>query len=202
MMVLQSINNNDSNVSLFMDETSKPSTFLRTLVFPGNHSNSKKRVRGEMSRPEQQELDDYDNDVARAIRSNDLPRLRELLDEGRSFGGYNRNMETQLHLACRRGDLEIVEFLICDIGVNVEIRDSLGRTALHDMCWRPCLDYDMMDFMIRTVSPELLIAEDVRGHACLDYVRKEQYGDCIEFLKNYTTLLQRRSKLIGMIALD
>ena len=174
----------------------KPSSYICTL-FPG-----KKRVRASfaISSPSEERVEAYDNDVARAIRSNDLTQLREFLKEGRCFDGCNRNAETLLHLACRRGNLDIVKFMIREANVNTDVRDSLGRTVLHDVCWRPSPDFELMDAMIRIVSPELLVAEDTRGHSCFDYCRKENYPEWVTFLKKCSGLIQRRSKLVGMLS--
>jgi hypothetical protein len=173
--------------------TDRPSTYVRSL-FPG-----KKRIRSMMSSPDDDLIDAYDNDIARAIRSGDVIQLREYLDEGRRFDGCNRNGESLLHLACRRGDFEIVEFLLHDACVPTNVHDNLGRTVLHDVCWRPTPDFDLMDLMIRAVTPALLIQEDARGHSAFDYCRKEHHGEWLDFLKKFTPIIQRRSKLYGML---
>ena len=178
----------------------KPSTYI-TSLFPG-----KKRVRASfaISAPREELVEAYDNDVARAIRSNDVAELRELLEEGRSFDGVNRNGESFLHLACRRGDLDVVEFLVREACVNTDVRDSMGRSVLFDVCWRPRLleSFEIMDTLLRVVSPELLIAEDIRGHSCFDYCRKENHGEWVTFLDKCSVLIQRRSKLVGLLRSD
>jgi len=179
--------------------TSTPASYVRSL-FP------KKRVGGDAIRrmvlgtPDEEQLEAYDHDVAGAIRSNDVDLLRELLDEGRDFTGCNRNGETMLHLACRRSDLDTVEFLIVEAGLSTERRDTVGRSCLHDACWRAVPDLELMDFLVRSVSPLLLVEEDCRGHSCMDYVRPSDYETWNAFITKYSGLIQRRSKLVGMFA--
>lgn len=108
-----------------------PAAYLQSL-FP-----EQKRVRSTTMTPDDELIDAYDNDVVRAIRSGDLIQLRRYLEEGRRFDGCNRNGKSLLHLACRRGEYEIVDFLLRDACVIPHVRDTMGRTALHDVCWRP-----------------------------------------------------------------
>lgn len=164
---------------------------------------SKKRSlpgRRTMSTPDEEQVAAYDHDIARAIRSNDLDLLRELLEEGRCFTGCNRNGETLMHLACRRSDWEIVEFMIQDAGVSTDCHDTMGRTCLHDACWRPVPNFDLMHLLLRTASPLLLVEEDCRGHTCMDYVRKSDHAAWNSFLTKSSSLIQRRAKLVSMFA--
>lgn len=173
----------------------RPSSYIATL-FPG-----RKRIRASfaISAPSDELVKACDNDVARAIRSNDLAKLTELFDEGRCFDGVNRNGESLLHLACRRSDVEIVLFLVNEAHVETDARDSLGRSVLFDVCWRPRPSFELMEAIIRVINPELLIAEDVRGHSCFDYCRKENYGEWLSFLDKSRCLIESRSKVVGLL---
>jgi ankyrin repeat protein len=164
-----------------MDGNHNPSVFTKTL-FPG-----RKHVRSpfKVEPPTDEQLEAYSMDIVRAIRESDLPKLQELLKDGHSFDACNRNGESLLHLACRRSDSDIAEFLINEAGVPTNVRDTIGRTVLHDICWRPRPDYKLMGLLIRNVSPDLLIAEDMRGHTCFDYSRKENWGEWVLFLKKH-----------------
>ena len=61
---------------------------------------------------------------------------------GRTMDACNKFGESILHLACRRGHLPTIAFLLA-AGANVAISDDFGRTPLHDCCWtseKPCFE--------------------------------------------------------------
>jgi hypothetical protein len=152
------------------------------------------------SRPSTVDPDDYvsyDMETVRAIRSMDVVKLRELLEQGKCFDASNRNGETLLHLACRRGDLKTVKFLLEEACVNPDVCDDMGRTIVHDVCWRPTPDMELMGTLIRTLSPDTLIAQDRRGHAPFDYVRREHWDTWIGFLQDNKGLIERRAALVS-----
>jgi ankyrin repeat protein len=146
----------------------------------------------------EERMDAYDNASVSAIRSKDVASLRNMHKEGKSFDGCNRQGETLLHLACRRGDVETIEFLIREAGVCTDVCDSLGRTVFHDACWRPEPDFAVMDCLIRTVSPEHLVAKDVRGHAPFDYTRQEHREAWNGFIDQSKELLLSRVALVAV----
>jgi hypothetical protein len=147
-------------------------------------------------------MDEYDFETIRAIRSSDVATMRSLLSEGKSFDACNRNGETFLHLACRRSNLETINFLIDEARVRVDVRDLMGRTVLHDVCWRPTPSLEILATVIRAVNPELLLVEDSRGHSCFDYCRKEHWEQWVQFLDDSADMLRRRSELAAMISLS
>ena len=55
----------------------------------------------------------------------------------------NRFGESIVHMACRRADFEVVDFLLENIG-DVWGVDDFGRTPLHDACWRPEPRFDIV----------------------------------------------------------
>ena len=125
-----------------------------------------------------------------AIRSRNVTKLRDLLKQGKSFDACNRNGETLLHLACRRADLETVSFLIHEAGVSASVRDDLGRTVLHDVCWRPEPSFELMDALFRIIPSSLLLAEDKRGDTPFDYVRPESREAWTRFLEERRDLIE------------
>jgi ankyrin repeat protein len=139
----------------------------------------------------------YDKETVQAISRKDVSKLQELLDEGKCFNACNLNGETLMHLACRRGDLKTVKFLLEDACVQTDVCDDLGRTILHDVCWRATPDLEIMEILIRTVLPETLIAQDRRGHTPFDYARREHWGVWMDFLKENQCLIERRVAIAG-----
>jgi hypothetical protein len=133
-------------------------------------------------RPDESALSSYDSTVVNAIRSANLETLTDLQKQGKSFNACNQFGESLLHMACRRGNPDIVRFLVDEAKVKVDVRDDYGRTCLHDATWTTNPNFDVMDILLKAINPELLLAEDVRGHTPFDYARKEHWGAWINFL--------------------
>lgn len=149
------------------------------------------------SKPTQEATDAYDLSVVQAIRHNDVERLRTMLREGKSFNACNRFGESLIHMVCRRGNIELATFLIKEALVDVEVRDDFGRTPMHDACWTSKPNVAVMDLLVNNVSPELLLAEDVRGHTPFDYARKEHYEQWHKYLTSKEEDLQHRISTYG-----
>lgn len=137
----------------------------------------------------------YTTDMVGAIRHGDIDSLREMLEEGVDFDGRNRNGESLLHLACRRGNADVVEFLLRDARMNPDVVDDMGRSILHDVCWRPSPSLALMDVVLDQVSPTLLLTEDARGHTPLDYARKHDWAEWTAYLTSKQPMLEKRLAL-------
>ena len=136
--------------------------------------------------------DGYTMEVVGAIRSNDIAALRYMLENGQSFDVCNTNGEYLIHLACRRSLPETGEFLINEAKVRVDVRDNMGRTILHDVCWKSSADCQMMSAVLQMAPPELLLAKDIRGHTPFDFARKQHWQQWIEFLLDNQDIIQQR----------
>jgi ankyrin repeat protein len=153
--------------------------------------------RSHFTKPSKDVTDSYDMEVVRAIRERDLTKLRSMLSEGKSFDASNRFGETLMHMACRRGCVEIVNFLIHEARVKVDVRDDLGRSALHDACWTTEPNFDVMDVLMKQFPLDMLLSEDVRGHTPFHYARKEHWDDWVAFLRERDNFLLRRLDLLA-----
>lgn len=135
---------------------------------------------------------DYTMEVVGAIRSNDVAALRYMLENGQSFDVCNTNGEYLIHLACRRSQPETVDFLINEAKVRVDVRDNMGRTILHDVCWKSSPDFQMMSAVLQLAPPELLLVKDIRGHTPFDFARKQHWNQWIDFLLLNQDVIQQR----------
>jgi len=79
-------------------------------------------------------IEAHTTEVERAIRSEDFGTMRDMLRRGHTLQTCNKHGESIVHIACRRGSLELIQFLIQEAGVSTQIRDDMGRTPLHDAC--------------------------------------------------------------------
>lgn len=176
--------------------TESPVQFLQSL-FP------KDAGQYEFPQPSTVDPDDcvpYDMESFQAIRNKDVPKLWELLEEGKCFDACNLNVESFLHLACQRGDLKTVKFMLEEACVNPDISDDMGRTILHDVCWRPAPNLEIMAALISTICPYTLIAKDRRGHTPFDYARREHRSEWMSFLRENKELIVRRIAISSMAA--
>mmetsp|Transcript_43698 Transcript_43698/g.64879 ORF Transcript_43698/g.64879 Transcript_43698/m.64879 type:complete len:274 (-) Transcript_43698:92-913(-) len=143
------------------------------------------------TKPTKSELSAY-AEMVDAMRKGDLDKLKGFHAEGKSLDACNQFGESLIHMACRRGNLDIVNFLIDEAKVRVVRRDDFGRMPLHDATWTSEPNFDVMDKLLATVPPSLLLAEDVRGHTCFDYARREHWGAWVNFLNERKSMLQER----------
>jgi ankyrin repeat protein len=141
-------------------------------------------------KPKEEEIAAYDLETVRAIRSHDVTRLRQLYAEGRNLNACNQFGESLLHMACRRGDLEIVSFMIREAKVRVDISDDFGRNPFHDACWTSTPNFEVMDVLIEVADPVMLISEDVRGSTPFDYARREHYKKWVKYLEERKDILE------------
>lgn len=130
----------------------------------------------------------YDKEIVGALRSRNIPLLRELHKKGKLLHCANRFGESLVHMACRRGFIEVLRFLVEEGGVSLRVKDDFGRTPLHDACWHAEPNLEMMDYLI-THEPDLLLVQDTRGHFPFTYARKNHWKQWNSFL------LERKDKL-------
>lgn len=150
--------------------------------------------------PTAAQLEAYDTEKVAAVRNDDLNALRRIYGEGRTMRASNRFGETLLHVACRRGRTSMVRFFLSSDAeeegnstssaskiprVEARVRDDLGRTPMHDLCWSSANpDHGSMALLVRA-APELLLAKDARGFSPFDYARREHWPSWVAFLKQY-----------------
>jgi ankyrin repeat protein len=141
----------------------------------------------------------YDNELIRAIRNQDIPALRKLhFEQGRTLQAANNFGESVLHMACRRGFLKVVQFLLEEAHVHLWLRDDTGRTPLHDACWTATPNFELVDYLVEK-DCDLLLMKDKRGHLPFDYVRKKDWSLWVNqyfYEKNMTSIYPKRSMFV------
>jgi hypothetical protein len=123
--------------------------------------------------PTIQQIKDYDIAMVGAVRNSDLDALKILHDSGRCMSACNQYSESIVHMACRRSEFKIVEYVLNN-GGDFTIIDDFGRTPLHDACWCPEPRFDVVTLLLDR-NPELLRVIDVRGSNPLNYVRQKHW---------------------------
>lgn len=79
------------------------------------------------TKPTSEMINGYQPEKTSLVRKKDIDGVRALHEEGESFDACNRFGESLIHIACRRGCKEMVEFLVRDVKVSLFIRDDYGE---------------------------------------------------------------------------
>lgn len=133
-------------------------------------------------------MEAYHTEILNAVRANDLVKAQVLYREGGHFergcNACNRFGESILHIACRRGNLDMVKFLVEEVGLTITtIRDDYHRTPLHDAFWTSTASYETVDYLLKQPNvTELLLCKDKRGFTPLDYSRSEDRSKWLTFM--------------------
>jgi ankyrin repeat protein len=93
-------------------------------------------------------------------------------------------------MACRRGFLDVVKFMITEANVSLYVKDDYGRTPMHDACWAPTPNFPLMKLLIEK-APEQLFLSDVRGHTPLSYTRKGDWFEWKMWIVEHEELLRK-----------
>lgn len=171
----------------------KPSDYVKS-AFKANGfdiETVKSSAMDSFSAPTEEMLSSYTAELLATVRKNNIERLKELHCEGKLVNSCNKFGESLLHLSCRRSYNDIARFLIQDVKADLNIRDDYFRTPLHDACWTPNPNFELVDMLIR-VAPEHLVLEDVRGFTPFDYVRNDHWKQWLRFLWERRELLRPR----------
>jgi hypothetical protein len=124
--------------------------------------------------PSERQVENYDLQLVQAVKRCDVEALREMARAGKRMDACNRHGESVVHIACRRGNVELLEFLLAN-GASVLICDDLGRTPLHDACWSKLPQFEcVMAILERDLR--LLRIVDCRGASPLHYIKREHWG--------------------------
>ena len=133
--------------------------------------------------PTQAEIDAYDHDVIAAIRTQNMETLKQYHAQGRPLKCSNKFGESLLHMACRKGMLEVTTFLVKEAQVPFAVCDDYGRTPLHDACWAHTTNFELID-LILSECPDLLYIQDKRGSTPLSYLRKDKWAAWNKYLNS------------------
>mmetsp|Transcript_16392 Transcript_16392/g.24798 ORF Transcript_16392/g.24798 Transcript_16392/m.24798 type:complete len:285 (+) Transcript_16392:184-1038(+) len=117
----------------------------------------------------------YDVSAVTATRTNNLEDLKGLHFDGKRLDCCNRFGESLLHMACRRGFVDIGKFLLNEADLTVRITDDCGRNPFHDICWNPKIEVELATEVLRR-DPTLLLVGDKRGHTPFDYSRRQDWS--------------------------
>lgn len=175
-----------------MDEDMSPADFLTTL---GQATGFDTKILPTLScdsfqPPTDEQIELYDLEVMTAVREQKIDVLRTMHEAGRCLQCCNRFGESLLHMACRRGFVDVVKFMIQEANVSLYVKDDYGRTPMHDAFWAPVPNFPLMELLIKN-APEQIFLSDVRGHTPLSYTRKSDWLQWKKWLVEHEPLLQK-----------
>lgn len=139
--------------------------------------------------PTDEQIELYDIEVMSAVREEKIDVLRSMHEAGRCLQCCNRFGESLLHMACRRGLVNVVKFMIEEAHVSPYCKDDYGRTPMHDACWAPVPNFPLVKLLIEH-APEQIFLSDVRGHTPLSYTRRSDWQAWKEWLVQHRDLLR------------
>jgi hypothetical protein len=174
------------------DSSSNPQHCLESILAKKgsilNTVHSYDSLTGFFEETKDEEVKAYGFDVLKAIRDSDIEQLRAFHQQGRPLKCSNRFGESLLHLACRKGLVTVVDFLINEVGVPVNVVDDMGRNPLHDAFWTIEPNLELVDVLVKQ-CPDLLLVSDKRGHTPFSYARRHHWSEWITYLKERSNLL-------------
>lgn len=165
-----------------VDQECSPDTTVKTLV-AGAKYHSFDSLASFFLPPTPEEIAAYDHTVLTAVRTQDYTTLSAFHTSGRPLKCSNKFGESLLHLACRKGMVQMTKFLVEDCQVPLQICDDFGRTVLHDACWGVEPNFALVDLLLAK-CPDLLYVKDRRGSTPLQYVRRPQWKHWNAYLKS------------------
>merc|ERR1711988_1097628 len=118
--------------------------------------------------------------MVNAVRNKDLETLKALQRDGRTMDASNKFGESVMHMACRRGANNILEFLLKS-GVDINRSDDYGRTPLHDACWTSTPNFDIVRLLLDS-NRVLVAVADSRGALPLSYIPQDHWPEWCSFL--------------------
>eukprot|EP00522_Entomoneis_paludosa_P014074 CAMPEP_0172453312 /NCGR_PEP_ID=MMETSP1065-20121228/10693_1 /TAXON_ID=265537 /ORGANISM="Amphiprora paludosa, Strain CCMP125" /LENGTH=416 /DNA_ID=CAMNT_0013205491 /DNA_START=121 /DNA_END=1371 /DNA_ORIENTATION=+ len=123
----------------------------------------------------------YASHLCQAIRENDVPLVKEMIECGVSPNACNSKGESIVHLACRLGRAEILQILVSLGGANLQVTDNYGRTCLHSVCCspEPCC-FNVVDLILKQ-DRRLLFISDNRGCLPLSYLRESKWNEWTKY---------------------
>lgn len=172
-----------------------------TEVFKENgyyEENVLSAISGFFVEPTEERIAAYKLEAVQATRSENVDELRKLHKFGFSLDCCNRFGESLISIACRRGNANLVRFLVEECDVTLMQRDDYGRTVLHDAFWTSKPATDLVHYLLQE-APDLLFVKDVRGHAPLDYVRNEHWDEWMAFLELRKCMLRPKLSYVSEI---
>jgi len=130
------------------------------------------------NKPTELQKASYDLHMIDLIRNFKKEEFFNRINCGLSPNPCNSYQESLLHLVCRRGDTELLKIMLV-AGATLEMADDMGRTPLHDCCWRAQPNFEMVEMILdhNKDNVRMFHMADSRGALPLSYVKDPQHWE-------------------------
>jgi ankyrin repeat protein len=122
----------------------------------------------------------YGPHMIRLVKEGDAEGVRGALAAGLSPNPCNQFGESLVHMACRRGHVDVLKVLL-EAGASVQVSDDYGRTPLHDACWAAEPAFEIVQYILQ-IDNRLFYMKDCRGSLPLAYAHKHHFEAWAKFL--------------------
>ncbi|GAX27549.1 hypothetical protein FisN_13Hh365 [Fistulifera solaris] len=121
----------------------------------------------------------YSLELTKAVRQGDVSLVQSYAGNLQCSNAYG---ESILHVAARRGDLVLLQYLVEQRAISLRVCCESERNVLHDACWTSRPSFACISWLLEHV-PELLLVQDARGRAPLEYAPSDTWDEWNAYLK-------------------
>lgn len=138
-------------------------------------------------------------EIINAVRGQDLETVKTLHQQGYALDARSpATDESLLHVCARRGTPEILKYMLREGEVSPCVCCDYGRSPLHDAAWSTSeRALEMLKILIYA-CPDMLMLNDRRGFSPLDYIPRDHWAHCCEFLDKHKEMILPT----GLVKLD
>jgi hypothetical protein len=128
--------------------------------------------------------DGYSLELTKAVRQGDLSFVQSYAGNLQCSNAYG---ESILHVAARRGDLVLLQYLVEQRHISLRVCCESERNVLHDACWTSRPSFACFTWLMKHV-PELLLVQDARGRTPLEYAPSDTWDEWNAFWNEHPHL--------------
>ena len=129
--------------------------------------------------------DGYSLELTQAVRKGDVHFVRSYTGNLQCSNAYG---ESILHVAARRGDLALLQYMHSERDISLRVCCESARNLLHDACWTSRPSFVCIEWLLEQV-PELLLVQDARGRTPLEYAPADTWEKWNVFLNEHPQLV-------------
>ena len=121
-------------------------------------------------------------DLFMSVMANDTSSVIEIIKNRKPVINARKKStnETLLHIACSKGNLDIVKCL-CENGANVEVKDDNGETPLHFACYYG--NFSIVKYLCEVKEANIEVENNI-GITSLNVARMLKHNRIVKYIEN------------------